>query len=62
MIRKIPLAELLPGMFVVDLHKPWLEHTFWRSRFRVRDEAHIRTLREAGIVEVSIDTRQDDAR
>ncbi len=58
MIRKIPLAELLPDMFVVDLHKPWIEHAIWRSRFRVRDEAHIRKLREAGIVEVSIDTEQ----
>jgi len=57
-IRKIPLAELLPEMFVVDLHKPWIEHAIWRSRFRVRDEAHIRKLREAGIVEVSIDTDQ----
>ncbi|MBU3697701.1 HD-GYP domain-containing protein [Dechloromonas sp.] len=58
MIRKIPLAELLPEMFVVDLHKPWIEHAIWRFRFRVRDEAHIRKLREAGIVEVSIDTDQ----
>ena len=58
MIRKIPLAELLPGMFVVDLHKPWIEHNIWRTRFNVRDQPHIHKLREAGIVEVSIDTER----
>lgn len=58
MIRKIPIAELRPDMFVVDLHKPWLEHDIWRSRFRVRDQEQIRRLIEAGIVQVSIDTRQ----
>ncbi len=58
MIRKIAVDALLPGMYVVDLHKHWLEHFIWRQRFKVRDEAHIRKLVEEGIVEVSIDTEK----
>lgn len=58
MIHKIAIDQLIPGMFVVDLHKPWIEHRLWRTRFMVRDEAAIERLCAAGIVEVSIDTRQ----
>ena len=56
MIRKISIDQLLPGMYVVDLHKRWLEHSLWQSRFKVRDEAHIWKLREEGIDKLSIDT------
>lgn len=56
MIRKISIDQLVPGMYVVDLHKPWLEHAMWRRRFAVRDDAHVRELIANGIVEISIDT------
>lgn len=56
MIRKISIKDLLPGMYVVDMHKPWLSHNVWRQRFVVRDMAHVRLLREEGIGELSIDT------
>ena len=56
MIRQIPVRDLLPGMYVVDLHKNWLDHSLWRQRFEVRDAAHVRRLVVEGIVEVSIDT------
>lgn len=55
-IRKIAIGELQPGMYVVDVHKPWLEHMLWRSRFPVRDLAHVTALVDGGITEVSIDT------
>jgi len=58
MIRRIPIRHLQPGMYVVDLHKNWLEHNVWRRRFMVRDEAHVRILDEQGIDEVSIDTEK----
>lgn len=58
MIRKIPVHKLVPGMYVVDLHKGWLEHTLWRRRFPVRDEVMVRRLVEEGITEVSIDTER----
>lgn len=56
MIRKLTIDQLLPGMYVVDLHKSWLDHSLWIKRFAVRDEAHIWKLKEEGITEVSIDT------
>ncbi len=58
MIRKIPIRDLQPGMFVVDLHKHWLEHNIWRKRFMVRDDAHVAHLVDEGIHEVSIDTER----
>lgn len=58
MIRKISVHDLLPDMFVVDLHKRWLEHNFWKKRFLVEDMAHVRRLIQEGIVEVSIDTNR----
>lgn len=56
MIRQIPIRDLLPGMYVVDLHKHWLTHSIWRQRFAVRDAAQVRHLQAEGIEHVSIDT------
>ncbi|MFZ2267706.1 MAG: HD-GYP domain-containing protein [Azonexus sp.] len=58
MIRRISLRHLQPGMYVVDLHKSWLEHNIWQRRFMIRDEAHVQMLIEQGISEVSIDTEK----
>lgn len=58
MIRKISVNQLRPGMFVVDLHKRWIEHSLWRSRFMVRDSEQVIRLIEDGIAEVSIDTQK----
>lgn len=55
-IRRISARQLRPGMFVVDLHKSWLHHEFWRPRFLVDDQATIDRIRAQGIREVSIDT------
>ncbi len=60
MIHRISIDQLQPGMYVVDLHKHWLEHSIWWRRFKVRDAAHIWRLREEGIREVSIDTERGD--
>ncbi|MCL2346562.1 MAG: HD-GYP domain-containing protein [Desulfobulbus sp.] len=56
MIRTIAIDQLQPGMYVVDLHRPWLAHSFWRGKFRVDDATQIVRLVEEGITEVSIDT------
>lgn len=58
MIRKLSVDQLLPGMYVVDLHKRWLDHSIWIKRFKVRDESHVWELKEQGITEVSIDTEK----
>jgi len=56
MIRKISIDQLLPDMFVVDVHKRWFDHSLWQSKFKVRDEAHVSRIRQEGISEISIDT------
>ncbi|MDD2885500.1 MAG: HD-GYP domain-containing protein [Dechloromonas sp.] len=56
MIKKIAIRQLLPGMYVVDLHQSWLVHGFWRQRFKVKDDEQVVRLLENGIEEVSIDT------
>ena len=49
MIRKLSIDQLQPGMFVVDLHRKWLEHSFWRQKFVIRDAEKIARLVEEGI-------------
>ena len=51
MIRKITIDQLLPDMYVVDLHKRWFDHSLWQSKFKVRDEAHVWKLKEDGITD-----------
>jgi HD-GYP domain-containing protein (c-di-GMP phosphodiesterase class II) len=55
-IRKIPASRLAPGMYVVDLHRDWLEHSLWRRQFPIRDRAVVQRLLDDGVTEVSIDT------
>ncbi len=56
MIRKIAAVDLLPGMFVVDVHCSWFKHNLWRTRFLVRDAEHAASILAGGVTEVSIDT------
>lgn len=56
MIKKIPIAELQPGMFIHDLNIGWLDHNFLRSSFPVKDEADLRRVQETGVREIYIDT------
>ncbi|MCX7946428.1 MAG: DUF3391 domain-containing protein [Hydrogenophilus sp.] len=45
-------VELLrPGVFI-ELELPWLDHPFWFSRFTIRDEGQIETLKALGIARV----------
>ena len=56
MIRKIAATQLLPGMFVVDLHCRWFQTSFWRKHFLLEDAAAVGKIQADGITEVSIDT------
>lgn len=58
MIRRISAKKLRPGMFVVDLHRSWLNHNFWLPRFLVRDQITVDQILAQGIREVSIDTQR----
>lgn len=57
LLKKVPTADLKPGMFVVDLNSGWLGHPFIRNKLRL-DAESVAAIREAGIVEVTIDTER----
>lgn len=53
--KKIPVADLRPGMYIADLGAGWMDHPFVRNHFPVRDEETIREIAASGIREVYID-------
>lgn len=58
MIRTIGVGQLALGMYVHELNASWLEHSFWRSRFKLTDEQDLHRIRVSGIRELKIDTRK----
>ncbi|MDR0673912.1 MAG: HD-GYP domain-containing protein [Zoogloeaceae bacterium] len=56
MIKKIPVADLLVGMYIHDLNCDWMEHPFLTNSFTVDGKARIAKIRSLGIREVYIDT------
>ncbi|MDR3158010.1 MAG: HD-GYP domain-containing protein [Zoogloeaceae bacterium] len=56
MIKKIPVSNLLPGMYIHDLNCDWIEHPFLTNSFPVDGKARIAKIRSLGIHEVYIDT------
>ena len=59
MLRKIPVTELSPGMFVVDSGLSWLEHPYLFSQEgEIKSLAAVREIAEAGYTETFIDTER----
>ena len=56
MLKRIRIAQLREGMYVHKIEGSWLEHSFWRSSFAVKERKIIESLRASGIAEVWIDT------
>lgn len=54
MLKRVPVGELRPGMFIVDLSVGWLAHPFVRNKFHVCADDILR-IRDAGIQEVVVD-------
>lgn len=59
MKRRIPIEQLKPGMHVVGLDLSWIKSPFWIHRGYVKSESEVRKLKQAGIREVTIDSKQD---
>jgi len=55
MLKTIPTSELKLGMYVHDLGGPWLDHPFWRTRFKLTDAQDLHKMRECGVAQVTID-------
>ncbi|MBE3032989.1 MAG: HD-GYP domain-containing protein [Actinobacteria bacterium] len=56
MRKRIAIEHLRVGMYLDEFVGSWLEHPFWRARFRVEDAAQLQRLRASGVREVWIDT------
>jgi hypothetical protein len=56
MRKRIAIEHLRVGMYLEEFVGSWLDHPFWRARFRVEDSAQLQRLRASGIREVWIDT------
>lgn len=59
MISKLTIADLLPGMYVVNTGLSWLEHPFLYSQEGVvPSEQALQAIRDAGYLEAFVDTER----
>jgi HD-GYP domain-containing protein (c-di-GMP phosphodiesterase class II) len=58
MLKKIQISQVRHGMFIQRLEGSWLNHSLWRTKFLLEDDADIIKLRESGAAEVWIDLEQ----
>lgn len=56
MIKRIPLHQLKPGMFVHDLNCSWVVHPLFLTRFKVKSDREIEKIATLGVREVYIDS------
>lgn len=57
-IKKIPVDQLRPGMYVHDVNCPWLDHPFVSNSFAINGEERVREIKALGIHELYIDTER----
>ena len=58
MLKKISVKDLRVGMYVQELCGNWMDHSFWRKSFLLKDAKDIAAIRECGIKQVWIDSRK----
>lgn len=56
MIKKIATKDVRPGMFIHELCGNWLDHPFWKTRFKLESPDDVLTLKRSPVQEVLIDT------
>jgi cyclic di-GMP phosphodiesterase len=54
-IKKIPLTQLKPGMFIHEMDISWIKSPFLRHRRKLENQQDILLLKQAGVKFVSID-------
>lgn len=58
MIKKIGVQQLELGMFLESFCGGWMEHPFWRTRFKLVHPQDLQRIRASSVREVWIDTRK----
>jgi HD-GYP domain-containing protein (c-di-GMP phosphodiesterase class II) len=56
MKKRIPIERLVPGMYMIEMDRPWWQTPFWNHRRMLSTQTEIDQLRGHGIAEVVIDT------
>ncbi len=56
MIKIVNVSQLKPGMYVHDLNCGWMDHPFTLNQFKLTSPQQIKTIADAGLHEVYIDT------
>lgn len=56
MIKSVNVSKLKPGMYIHDLNCGWMEHPFTLNQFKISSPQQIKTIADAGLHEVYIDT------
>ena len=59
-IKKIPVSQLRPGMYIHDLNCAWMDHPFVTNSFSVKDVKRVQDIAALGIHDVYIDTERGD--
>ena len=60
MLKKIPVRELRPGMYIHELCGSWLETPFWKKSFLLEDAAMLAKVNGSSVEEAWIDTDKGD--
>lgn len=54
--KKIPLASLRVGMYLIGVDRSWLQTPFLRHKFKIAHQSELDALQRAGVREVTIDS------
>ena len=58
MLRKVPVRDLRLGMHLHALEGAWIDHPFWKTRFKLDDPEVLRTIMDSAVTEAWIDVDQ----
>ncbi|WP_252273658.1 HD-GYP domain-containing protein [Pseudomonas subflava] len=55
MLKRIPVSDLMVGMYIHEFCGSWMDHPFWKGRFLLDSERDLQRVRESDVAEVWID-------
>jgi HD-GYP domain-containing protein (c-di-GMP phosphodiesterase class II) len=56
MIKKIPVQQLRPGMYVTDFNAGWLDHPFVLNSMKIDTDDQVQKVLDSGVKELFVDT------
>lgn len=56
MIKRIPIGDLRLGMYIHNLNRNWIDHSFVRNKFKLTSTHQLEEVHRLGVQEIFIDT------